>query len=148
MTAAVRVIVATAGVAAVAYGVWLVLRMSPEQLVSAVLWLGGGVVLHDAFLAPAVVVLTLIATRYLPSSARTPVALVGLVWGTVTVMALPVLSGRGGGDENATLVDRPYAWAWLVLSLLAVTVATVWAVVRARHATRGVSVPPSNTCSD
>ncbi|WP_370614553.1 hypothetical protein [Mumia sp. Pv 4-285] len=128
--------VGVGGVAAAAYGAWLLLRLDLGQLVSAVLWLGGGVLAHDAVLAPLVVLVSLLLVRLLPQPARLPAALVGLVWGTVTVMALPVLSGQGGGDENATLLDRSYGTAWMCLTAGAAAVVLVWSGVRARRGRR------------
>lgn len=112
---------------------WLLLAMSPERLLSVGAWLAGGVLAHDVVLAPLTVALVLLGARLLPRPARLPVALVGLVWATVGIVALPVLSGRGGADENTTLLDRPYGPAWALLTTVAVVVAVGWTALRARR---------------
>ncbi|PJJ56203.1 hypothetical protein CLV56_0407 [Mumia flava] len=147
-----RLLLGAAGVAVGTYGVWLLLREPFDGLVSAVLWLGGGVIVHDGILAPLTLVVLLLGTRFLPAAARLPAALVLLVWGTVTVMAVPVLvattAGLGRGDQNATLLDRAYGPAWWGLTVVAVVVAVVWSWRRSRKLRRvnGVS-RASNTRS-
>ncbi len=113
---AVRWTLGSIGVLMAGYGGWLLLtRQAGDQLVSAAQWLGGGVVLHDLLLAPVVVLLVAVAARLLPGPARAPGAVLLVVVGSVTLMALPVLGGFGRRADNPSLLDRDYVAGWLVL---------------------------------
>lgn len=118
---ATRVGLGAVGVLVALYGAWLLLtRTDTDQLVSAGVWLAGGVVLHDGLVAPAVVVAGVVAARLLPTRLHTPLTVVAVVVGSVTLMALPVLFGRE--PENPTLLDRNYTLGWLVLVSVVVVV--------------------------
>ena len=52
---AVRALLVLAGVGFGLWGLWLMREFTSERLVSAGIWLGGGIVLHDAVLAPLTV---------------------------------------------------------------------------------------------
>ena len=130
---AIRGLLGALGVLVGLYGAWLLLsRTDTDQLVSALVWLGGGVVLHDAVLAPLVVVVGVLAARVLPGVARAPVAVVGVVVGSLTLLSLPVLLGRE--PANPTLLDRDYTTGWLlVAALVAVAVACGTLVLERRR---------------
>lgn len=113
---AVRVVLTVAGVAAGLWGVWLMRDFSGEQLLSVGIWLGGSVLLHDAVLAPLTVALGVVAARVLPRHARAAAGIAFLLWATLTVTFLPVLSGQGGKPDNDTILGRPYLASWLVLT--------------------------------
>lgn len=106
------------GVLVAAYGGWLLLsRQDTAGNLDAVLWLAGGVVVHDALLAPALVVLCWVGARLLPAVAR-PAAAAGLVvLGSLTLLAVPFLGGFGreNAPDNSTLLDRDYTAGFLVL---------------------------------
>jgi hypothetical protein len=79
-------------------------------------------------LAPVVVGLGLVATRWLPPAWRAP-GVVGLVcWGSLTLIAVPVLSGEGVDATNESLQHRPYVTAWWIgtAATLALVVLTGW----------------------
>lgn len=128
------------GVLLAAYGAWLLLsRQSTAGNLDAVLWLAGGVVVHDLLLAPAVLVLCAVAARLLPPVAR-PAAAAGLVvLGSLTVLAVPFLGGwgRANAPENETLLDRDYSAGYLALVatvIIVVVVPVLLATVRRRRA--------------
>lgn len=114
------------GVAAGLWGIWIYRDVESDRLISALVWLVGGIVVHDAVLAPLVVGLGVLAARWLPGSARRPAAAVFIVWSTVTVSAAAVLSGQGGKPDNSTILERPYVLSWLLLSGLCLAVALAW----------------------
>jgi hypothetical protein len=114
----VRAVLVVAGVACGLWGVWLMRDFTRGQLTSEGFWLAGGVVLHDAVLAPVVVVVGHLASRLLPRHFRGPIATAFLIWGTLTIVFLPVLSGQGGKAGNDTILGRPYVLSWLVMTLL------------------------------
>jgi len=109
---AVRVVIGLAGVAAGAWGAWLLL---PQVTVELLLWLGGGVVLHDFLIAPLVGAAGLVVKR--------PSIGIGLtVSGVVTLLAVPLLWREHSGPVNPGLHDRS---PWGVAVVLGVT----WAAV-------------------
>lgn len=113
---AVRWSLGLVGVAAGCYGGWLLLtRQAGEDLASAGQWLVGGVVLHDLVLAPLVIVLVALAGRLTPRSLRAPAAVLLVVVGSVTLLAIPVLGGFGRREDNPSLLDRDYTTGWLLL---------------------------------
>jgi hypothetical protein len=77
-----------------------------------------------------VVLLGVLATRWLPPRHRAVVAIAFLVWGTLTVAVANVLSGVGGKPDMESLLNRPYVSAWLVLT--GAIVAGVSAIVMIR----------------
>ena len=130
-----RLAVGALGVLAGAYGAWLLLsRQDLTQLTSAAVWLAGGVVVHDFVLAPVVLVLVLLAGRVLPRHAHAPAAVVLVVLGAVSLLAVPVLGRFGARPDNPTLLDRSYGTGWLVLAALVLLLAVVATLVRrSRH---------------
>jgi len=130
---AVRGLLLAAGVACGLWGLWLMRDFTREQLTSEAFWLAGGVVLHDAVLAPVVVAIGYGASRVLPSHFRSSTATAFLVWGTLTVAFLPVLSGQGGKPGNDTILGKPYVLSWIVMTLVLVAYAVAGALWRRRQ---------------
>jgi len=127
-----RWLLGAGGLAVGAYGAWLLLtRQSGDQLVSAGQWLVGGVLLHDAVLAPVVVLAGVLAARALPTPVRVPAAVVAVVLGSVTLLAVPVLGGFGRRPDNPTLLDRDYTAGWLLVAALVVGGVVAGTTVRA-----------------
>jgi hypothetical protein len=129
----VRMAVGTLGGALLAYGTFRLLSLGWGNLVAALAWLGGGVILHDAVIATVTIALCLLGAAILPRWARGPAAGALLVLGTLTLMAVPVLGRFGARPDNPTLLDRPYAVGWLVLAAVVLVSATVAAVVGRRE---------------
>lgn len=124
------------GVALGAYGAWLALtRQDAGQLVEIAVWLAAGVVLHDVVVAGVVLAGVAVGRRVLPQAWQAPATLALVVWGGVTLMAVPVLGRFGARPDNPTLLDRPYLGAWAALSALAVVAVAVAGLVRARRGT-------------
>lgn len=130
---AVRGLLVVAGVGFGLWGLWLMRDFTREQLTSEAFWLAGGVVLHDAVLAPVVVLLGYGAARVLPAHLRSSSATAFLVWGTLTIAFLPVLSGQGGKPGNNTILGKPYVLSWIVLTLVLVAYAVGAALWRRRQ---------------
>lgn len=122
---AVRLLLIVAGVGFGLRGLLLMRDFTREQLTSEAFWLAGGVLLHDAILAPIVVVIGLLAARFLPGHFRAATALAFLVWGTLTIVFVPVLSGQGGKPDNHTILGRPYWLSWLAMTLILAAGATL-----------------------
>jgi hypothetical protein len=115
-----RVLLGALGVVLVAVGVRNLVSQPTTDLANALLWLAGGVVVHDVLLAPLTVALLFVGTRFLPGRFRAPAAGALLVLGTVTLTAVPVLLSLGAKEDNPTLLDRNYVAGWLVLAALVV----------------------------
>jgi hypothetical protein len=113
------------GLALTAYGAVLLLGTGWSNTVAAALWLAGGVVLHDAVLAPATLAAGLLLVRVVPSSWRGTVVAALAIVGTLTIVAIPVLGRFGARADNPTLLDRPYLAGWLALVLLVTAGAVV-----------------------
>lgn len=130
-----RLSIGAVGVALGVYGAFLLLtRASTDGLVSAGVWLAGGVLLHDVALSAVVLLGGLAVTRVLPAPVRPPAVVALVVVGTLTVVAFPVLGRFGAREDNPTLLDRPYLGSWLVLLAIAVVAVAVAGVVRSRRA--------------
>lgn len=133
MTAA-RWLLGGLGVLLGTYGAWLALtRQDAGQLVEIAVWLAAGVVLHDVVVAGVVVAGVALGRRVLPAPWQAPATLALVVWGGVTLMAVPVLGRFGARPDNPTLLDRPYLGAWAALSVVTVVVVAVAGLVRARR---------------
>ena len=63
-----------------------------------------------------------------------------VVWGALTIAAIPVLSGLGVRADNATLLNRPYVATWWVLTAIVVLVVAAAGFLRAR--THAPAPPP------
>lgn len=128
------------GAVGVAMGLFGLLRFTQHDLariVDAVVWLAGGVVVHDALFAPLVLLATAVGARVVPARVRTRVLVVLVVLVTVSVTAIPVLGGWGRRPDNPTLLDRHYVVGWCVFAavvLLASVAGPLWRrlVVRGR----------------
>jgi uncharacterized membrane protein len=124
------------GVVLGAYGAWLALtRQDAGQLVELAVWLAAGVVLHDVVVAGVVLAGVALGRRVLPGPWQAPATLGLVVWGGVTLMAVPVLGRFGARADNPTLLDRPYLASWAALTVAAVLVVAVAGLVRARRGT-------------
>ena len=129
-----RVTLGAVGVAVGLYGAWLLVsRQSIDQLVSTAVWLAGGVLVHDALIAPIVLVVGMVVVRVAPVWSRGSLAVGALVLGTLTAAAIPVLGAWGRRADNPTLLDRDYTAGWFVVAgLVALGVLLGSLVVRSR----------------
>lgn len=127
---ALRGMLGVAGAVAIGFGVWSMRDFEFEQLWSMIAWLIGGVVVHDFVLAPVVVVVGVTIARVVPGDVRTPLAVGLVLWGTLTLIALPALSGLGVRSDNPSLLDRPYLAAWLLCTALTAVVVSAYVWLR------------------
>lgn len=107
------------------YGAYLLLtRQDLAQLLNLALWLISGLVVHDVILAPVVLALAFVF-RSVPDAWRRPATVALVVVGALSIVAVPVIGRFGARADNATLLDRPYAWTWVVLVVLSVAAVLV-----------------------
>ncbi len=124
------------GLVATAYGLLLVVALGPGQLGSVFVWVVGGVLVHDAVLAPLVVALGVLAVLSTSRWWRSPLLWALVVLGPLTLVAVPVLGRFGARSDNNTLLDRPY-WAGYVLVATVVLILVVAAARRRRRSAVG-----------
>ncbi len=117
-----RLLIGALGVLMGAFGALRFLQLDFPDIVNAVLWLGAGVAVHDAIIAPLTIGLTLLLTRAVPPGLRTRVTVALIVLATVTVTAIPVLGKFGARPDNPTILPRNYVLGWVALALLVVVV--------------------------
>ncbi len=129
-----RGLVLALGVLLGGYGAWLLLdRVDTAGVVNAVLWLGGGVIAHDAVLTGVVLAISFGAARLLPRAARVPTTVALIVFGSLSIVAFPMLTGFGAEPDNPTLLDRPYLASWLALLAMTVVLVVVATALRVRR---------------
>ncbi len=130
-----RTALGAVGVAAIAWGAWLVLTGgAATRPVAVATWLVGGLVLHDAVLAPVVVVAGWLVTRVLPPWLRAPVQGGILVIGVVTLASVPLLLGLGRRPGHPSADPLDYPRNLLVVVAVVVVVCAGWALVARRRA--------------
>jgi len=129
-----RLLVGGCGVALALYGAFLVLsRQDPGQWLEVGAWFGVGVVAHDFVLSALVIGVCLLGARLLPEAWRAPAVVALIVWGSLTVASVPVLTSAGARADNATLLDRPYSATWWAISAIVVLIVAVLGFVRSRQ---------------
>jgi hypothetical protein len=114
----VRTLLALTGCAVAAYGVVLALQMPEHHQTSLLTWAATGVLVHDALLAPVVVLLGWVGAHAVAGPLRPAMVVGAVVLGTVTLAATPVLLRNGATPANPTLLDRDYAAGWLGLAAI------------------------------
>ncbi|HXH78442.1 hypothetical protein [Nocardioides sp.] len=121
------------GALVMGYGAVLALtRQDLGQLAEVTVWLAVGVLVHDGLLSAGLLVAGYAGRRLLPAAWRAPAAVALVVWGTLTVVAIPVLGRFGARADNPTLLDRPYLASWLVLLCVTVAAVVVAGTIRSR----------------
>jgi hypothetical protein len=133
---AARTAVGALGVAGIGFGAWQVLAGAP---VAVGVWLAGGVIAHDAVLAPAVVALGWLVARAVPRTVRGPLQAGALVAGSVALMSAPLwlrplLGPVSRANPSANPLDYPRN---LVLVLAVIAAMTVAAILARALRTRG-----------
>ena len=134
---ALRFSLGAVGVVLTLVGVWHLLGNGFADLVATVAWLAGGVVVHDALIAPLVVLLGVGLLPRLPSWGRGPGVAGFVVLLTVTLTAVPVLGRFGAKPDDPWLLPRPYGALWLGFALVVVVAVVGASVLRRRRSGKG-----------
>jgi hypothetical protein len=113
-----RVSIGAAGLALAAYGGWRLLALGTSNLLATLRWLVGGVVLHDALLAPLTILVAVVALRLVPRRRLSPWAVALIVLAPVTILSIPVLGRFGARSTEPSLLDRHYWLGWFALVAL------------------------------
>ena len=102
-----RVLVA-GGAALAGFGLWTAwATVPPGQWTSALLWLAGGVVVHDAVLAPAALVLGALVLPRVPPVWRGPLRGGLLAAGALALLAVALLAGAAGRRNWSVVPHDP-----------------------------------------
>ena len=138
------------GIVGIAFGVLRILTSwdatKPLQLIK---WLIAAVILHDAILAPATVVVSWAVARVVKGRAQAYV-LAGLaVAALTTLIALPLLYRHGKSAPGSTLLTRNYGVNLLVLlAVIAVGSAVAYLVLGRRAATGAATAGAPSSMND
>jgi hypothetical protein len=132
-----RGLLGATGIGLVLVGLWHLLGTSFPDLLDIGLWLAGGVVLHDAVIAPLVVLAAVVVLPRLPSWSRAPVVVGFVVLLSVTLLAIPAIGRFGARDDVPSLLNRPYGALWLGFAALVVVTVVVAASLRRRRPKTG-----------
>jgi hypothetical protein len=134
----IRVATLGAGLLAAAYGALLLLERGVSNLTATLTWLVGGVVLHDAVLAPVTLAVAWMALRLVRPGRLAPWAVALVLLGPLTLLAVPVLGRFGARADNSTLLDRNYwaGWSAVVVVVCAGILVVRYAVGRRRPGIR------------
>lgn len=118
------------GIALLAVGAGKLATTSGDVATAAavVAWLVGGVLIHDLVVAPLALALAAGGRRWLPPSWQRGAIVMLVIVGSMSVWALPVLTGLGARPDNPTLLDRNYAAGWLIVAALALVASVVLVV--------------------
>ena len=127
-----RLALGAVGMAIGVVGLRALLEQGLDNLRATVVWLVGGVVLHDGLLAVVTIVVVGLGTR-LPDRLRPYAAAAFVVLGSATLAAVPVLGRFGAHADNPTLLDRDYVAGWLLLAGLVCVGAAAAALLRGGH---------------
>ena len=113
-----RLLIGLLGVVMGSFGALRFLQLDSEDIVDGMLWLAGGVLVHDAFIAP----LTLLVTLALGAWCRPRLARASSSARSSSSRSPrpPSRCSAGGGAraDNPTLLDRNYVVGWLVFAAL------------------------------
>jgi hypothetical protein len=141
-----RIILAIAGIALAAFGVFRLLSEIPtHSLLILAVWLAAALVIHDAILEPSVVGLGWLLRRYVQDRWRRYLQTALIMGALITVVALPMIFLRGSQPAAKALLLRNYgANLILLLTMIAIVSLILYAVRVARDRT----APMSRTGSD
>ena len=134
----VRLLLGALGAVAAGVGAAALVEEGWANFEAALWWLVGGVVLHDGVLVPLTIGAGVVAAALLPGWLRPAAVAAGVVLGTVTVMAMPVLGRFGARPDNPTLLDRDYTTGWVIFASCVLAGAVAWGVLVRRRRQRSV----------
>ncbi|MEU8900497.1 hypothetical protein AB0C65_31855 [Nocardia sp. NPDC048505] len=132
----IRILLVLGGIWLGWYGIDLLLAQNSTDLLSTGRWFLGGIIVHDAVLAPLCAVVAVAARRLLPPRFWPTVAWAAICTLTLTLVALPVLGRSGAVAMNPTVLDRDYPLGFLLAVAVVWLVAGLDLVRRARRKSR------------
>ena len=129
-----RIILAAAGIALGAFGVFRLLTEIPTySLVILAVWLVAALVIQDAILAPSVVGVGWLLRRYVPDRGRRYMQVALIMSALITVIAVPMIFLRGTQPAVKALLLRNYGSNLiLIIAVIGVISLILYAVRVAR----------------
>ncbi|WP_166844491.1 hypothetical protein [Isoptericola sp. BMS4] len=138
-----RAVLVVAGAGLVAFGGWTAWSTVPQgQWLSALTWLAGGVVVHDALLAPVAVCLGALLLPRVPPAWRAPLRGGLLAAGALAVLAVAQVAGAAD-RRHWSVVPQDPAVAITTAVLVIGAGVLLGVVVGVRRRRRGAAPPPS-----
>jgi len=126
-----RIIMAVLGVAFLGIGAYALLsQVALDTLPNLILWLVGGLVVHDAILAPIVAVIGLFLSKSLPDGIRQIVQGGLIVAGVVALIALPVVIGGGKTETNPSLLPLDYSRNLIIVLIIIGAITGLFVLLR------------------
>ena len=137
-----RIILAAAGIALGAYGVFRLLTELPTySLLILAVWLAAALVIQDAILAPSVVGVGWLLRRYVPDRGRRYVQVALIMSALITVIAVPMVFLRGTQPAVKALLLRNYGFnLMLIIAIIGVISLILYAVRVARDRSAPVNI--------
>lgn len=127
------------GAAMVAWGVWTAwVRVPPDQWLSVFLWLAGGVVVHDAVLAPLAILIGLVVLPRVPQAWRPAFRGGLLALGVLALLGVGVFMGAAGRRNDSVVPQEPLAAVLVALAVVVVGV-VIGGLVSAHRVRRAVA---------
>ncbi|SDS10374.1 hypothetical protein SAMN04489860_0802 [Paraoerskovia marina] len=127
-----------AGAAMIAWGLWTAwVRVPPDQWVSVLLWLAGGIVVHDAVLAPVAILLGLVVLPRVPETWRPALRGGLLALGVLALLGVGVFMGAEGRRNPSVVPQDPLAAVLVALAVVVVGV-VIGGLVTTRRRARAV----------
>ena len=138
-----RIILAAAGIALGAFGVFRLLTEIPTySLVILAVWLVAALVIQDAILTPSVVGVGWLLRRYIPDRGRRYLQVALIMSALITVIAVPMIFLRGSQPAVKALLLRSYGSNLiLIIAIIAVISLILYAVRVARDRSAPVNIP-------
>ncbi|HEY6688648.1 MAG TPA: hypothetical protein VI094_20850 [Propionibacteriaceae bacterium] len=134
-----RIILAAAGIALGAFGVFrLVSEIPTYSLLILGVWLVAALVIHDAILAPSVVGVGWLLRQYVPDRGRRYVQVALIMSALITVIAVPMIFLRGTQPAVKALLLRNYGSNLILIIAIIGVIILILYVVRV---TRDRSAP-------
>ena len=125
------------GGAIFAFGLYGLLHNSVQTVPSNVLkWIAGSLILHDAIIAPAVLVAGFALSRLLPMAIRAGMQATLAVCAVVVVMSVPVLVAVGRRPDNPSLLPHDYGQNLLIVIAVILAGETTLTIIRSARARR------------
>jgi hypothetical protein len=129
-----RIILAAAGIALGAFGVFrLVSEIPSYSLLILGVWLAAALVIQDAILAPSAVGVGWLLRRYVPDRGRSYLQVALIMSALITVIAVPMILLHGSQPAVKALLLRNYGLNLiLIIGIIGVTSLILYAVRVAR----------------
>lgn len=126
-----RIVMVTIGAAFLGIGAYALLsQVALDTLPNLFLWLVGGLIIHDAIIAPIVAVIGFVLSKSLPNGTRQIVQGGLIVAGVISLIALPVVIGGGKTELNPSLLPLDYSRNLLIALVIIGAITGLLVVLR------------------